>query len=162
MTHKVAATSTAFTALAAPLTRLRQMNGDERAASAAIGILAFAWEPVFLVGIGLLMALNGWDYILGYRVADLEGRWSGTDAMNGAISKLTALVLLFGLRVFEAWLPKAGVTGELSTHGFVATTATAALIVYEAHSIIRNDRKLGGRSLKPIHRAFDALRGGDS
>lgn len=160
MTHKVDGASTAASALVAPLIRLRQTNADDRAASVVAGILGFVWDPVFWVGIGLLMALNAWDYILGYRVADLEDRWSGTVAFNGALSKLTALVLLVALRVLEAWLPEAGVTGDVATHGFLATTATAGLIISEFHSILRNDRRLGGRALAPIHRAIAALGGG--
>lgn len=131
------------TALIVPLARLRNVPDEGRALSAALASLSFLWSETFLIGCGVLALLNAWDYILGARLAHVEGRFSGAIAFNRGISKLTAFVLIFVFRILEWWLA-AALLIPFDTRGLVASAATFGFIIIEIHSIRDNRRALGG------------------
>lgn len=152
MMHDVAAV------LLSPFERLRHASAEDVTLGVTAAIFGFLWDPLFWVGFGILFLLNGWDYLLGVRIAYSRDEFVGHRAFNGALSKITGLLLLFTLRVVEAWAPLAGLTvGGIETGGMIATGATAVLILVEVHSIDQHARELGGRGLGPVRRALDFL-----
>lgn len=145
-------------ALAGPVRRLIQTSESERAASTLAGIFAFLWSPIFWVGYGTLFILNCLDFALGVRVAGAD--YDGDRALNGAISKLTALILLFVLHVLEHWAPAAAAAVGVDvagTRGALAFAATCALILVEIRSIGAKTQALGTNSLGPLLSALDKL-----
>lgn len=151
--------TTALAALSAPLIRLWRLTEQERAVSVLAGIFGFLWDPVFHVGLGLLLFFNAWDWLLGVRLASWRREYDGAIAFNGALSKLTALVLVVGLRTLEAWAPAAGIAPGAVAAGLIANGALAGLIVVEMKSVGEKYVALGGGSLAPLFGALDRLLG---
>lgn len=151
--------TTAPAALAAPFVRLWRLGDAERTASVAAGVLGVLWDPVFHVGLAILLFFNAADWLLGVRLATWRSKYDGDVAFNGALSKLAALVLVVGLRAFEAWLSLAGISPGAVTVGVVATGALAGFIVVEMKSVGEKYVALGGGSLAPLFRALDRLIG---
>lgn len=151
--------TTALAALLAPIVRLWRLTDQERAASVLMGIFGFLWDPVFHVGLGLLLFCNASDWLLGVRLASWRKQYDGAIAFNGALSKLVALVLVIVLRVLEAWAPAAGIAPGGIAAGVIANGAMAGLIFVEMKSIGEKYVALGGGSLAPLFSAFDRLLG---
>lgn len=153
---------TAPGALAAPFVRMWRLDDDERAASVIYGLLGWLVDPVFWLGLLILVGFGMWDWILGTRLASQRNEYDGDRAYNGLLSKLTGVVLVVGLRALVEYLRASGVPMPADmTVQAMAAILTGALVVSEVKSIGAKQVHLGGGSIGPVIRLLDRLIGID-
>ena len=114
--------------LVAPLERL----GDAPVWGWAIAWLGGAWQwlcgDAFSSLLGLIVLIAGADYFYGTKAARFASKFSPMLAQRGWHGKMSGLVLLLGIRLFEGWAARAGF---IDTKGGIATAIGIALLTVE-------------------------------
>lgn len=154
--------TTAPAALVAPFVRAWGLSGDEAASGVLFGALAFVFDPIYWLGVGLLVVVSVWDWLLGTRAALRRKEYDGSRALNGLISKATGVVLIFALRGLVEYLRASGLPMPADmTVQAAGATLTAIFIVSEIRSIGEKQVEFGSRTLAPVIRFLDRIIGID-
>ena len=111
--------------LVAPLERL----SDAPTWGWAAAWLGGAWQwlrgDAFSSLLGLIVLIAGADYYYGTKAARLANKFSPTLAQRGWHGKMSGLVLLLGIRLFEGWAAAAHL---VDSKGGIATAIGIALL----------------------------------
>lgn len=132
----------------------------------AFGLLAILFEillgtPLF-TALLLLIAFSLMDYLLGSKLADLDGKWDEHRARAGLIGKASnvALVLMVWLAEVVLWgvADRYGLDLPESAIGTLATALAGMLIIGELDSFDRKREALTGSPTPIIRPILNALR----
>lgn len=142
--------------LVAPLERLN----DAPTWGWAAAWLGGAWQwlrgDAFSSLLGLIVLIAGADYYYGTKAARLANKFSPTLAQRGWHGKMSGLVLLLGIRLFEGWAAAAHL---VDSKGGIATAIGIALLTVDLQSIAHHRESFGAVPIPVLSAAFAWMRG---
>lgn len=113
-----------------------------------IAVLGAAWQwlrgDAFTNLLLLIIAVAACDYYYGTRAASINGRFSPQLARRGWHGKMSGIVLLLAVRLFEGW---ASMAQFVDSRGSVATLLGIALLSVDLQSIAHHRESFGAAPL---------------
>lgn len=91
--------------------------------------------------LSLIVLIAAADYYYGVKAARLSDRFSPVLAQRGWHGKMSGVVLLLGIRLFEGW---ASSSGLVDSRGGLATALGIALLTVDLQSIAHHRESFGG------------------
>jgi hypothetical protein len=130
--------------LFSPVRRLGETPEMGQAMAVLVGIWQALTSSVFGGALALVLLTSVLDYIVGVKAAKVMGRYQPGIAHAGAMGKITGVLLLLIVRLFEGWV---SATGFLETRGGIATALAVSLIAVDFQSIAHHRETFGARPI---------------
>lgn len=119
-----------------------------------------AWQwlrgDAFSSLLGLIVLIAGADYYYGTKAARFANKFNPTLAQRGWHGKMSGLVLLLGIRLFEGWVAAAHL---VDSKGGIATAVGIALITVDLQSIAHHRETFGAVPIPVLSTVFSWMRG---
>ncbi len=123
---------------------LERLASDTPTWGWALAWIGGAWQwlsgDTFSSLLALIVLLAGADYYYGVKAARLQHRFSPSVAQRGWHGKMSGIVLLLGVRLFEGW---AASFGLVNSQGGIATALGIALLTVDLQSIAHHREAFG-------------------
>lgn len=133
--------------LLTPLSRIAEVPLYGKILGVVAGLVSWIFADL-LAGILALLVLSGaLDYILGRHIAKRRGVYDPLLAQAGALSKLSAILMLALLRGFEFWATAHTIPGIGATHGAISAALATGLFVLDLESIEHHRTFIGARPI---------------
>lgn len=141
-----------------PLDRLAEVPIYGKVLSAIIGVMALMYQDL-LAGILLLLVCSGAiDYFLGRHAARRAGVYDPQLAQAGALTKVSAILMVCLIRGFEFWATQNHVPGLGVTDGIVSSTLATGLFIMDLESIEHHRILLHARPIPGFSQVIAWLR----
>lgn len=139
-------------AIVSPVGRLADAAPDVKVWGLAVALGQFIRGDLFTGAVLLVTVASAIDYLLGGRVARVQGVWNGDAARNGWVGKLSGILLCLLIRAFEGMLLA---HADLNTHGALATGLAVSLFAVELQSIANHRESLGASPIPILSAILD-------
>jgi hypothetical protein len=106
--------------------------------------------------LALIVCIAVADYYYGVKAARYSGNFSPTLAQRGWHGKMSGLVLLLGIRLFEGWAASAHL---VDSKGGLATAIGIALLTVDLQSIAHHHERFGATPIPILSAVFAWMRG---
>ncbi len=120
------------------------------------GVWQWVQGDAFSSLLALIVLIAAADYYYGVKAARYAGQFSPSRAQRGWHGKMSGLVLLLGIRLFEGWAASAGL---VDSHGGIATAIGIALLTVDLQSIAHHREKFGAEPIPILTPVFSWMRG---
>lgn len=140
--------------LRAPFYRLETTPAWGKELAVLGSIVQFIRHDTFTGALLLLFGSSVIDYIIGVKVAKIEGSYMPIVAHRGMMEKITGLILVLILRAFEHFLELQDV---LNTRGILSSGVALSLLAVEIQSIAHHREILGGRPIPILSTILERL-----
>ncbi len=122
--------------------------------------LGAGWQwlqgDAFSALLGIIIVVGVADFYYGVKSAKLHGRFNPTLAQRGVHGKMSGIVLLLAVRLFEGWTAGYAI---VDSEGAVATALGIALLSVDLQSIAHHRESFGATPIPVLSTALAWMRG---
>lgn len=130
-----------------PIERISELPIYGKLVGAVIALASLLFSDLLAGIFTLLVASNSIDYYLGRHVAKRKKVYDPVLAQAGALSKISAILMVMLLRGFEFWATSNHVPGVGLTRGTISAAIATGLFILDLESIEHHRTFIGA---KPI------------
>ncbi len=141
--------------LLAPIDRLDATPGWGWALAWLGGVWQWITGDAFTSLLALIVLIAAADYYYGTKAARFAGQFSPHLAQRGWHGKMSGLVLLLGIRLFEGWAASAHL---VDSNGGIATALGIALLTVDLQSIAHHRETFGATPIPVLSNIFAWMR----
>lgn len=142
------------TAFVSPIERALEVPWWGKVGAIAAATTQYVVTDMFGGALILVFAAMTVDYGVGVTAAKRLGKYEPRLAQQGAMGKITGLLLLILLRLFEAY---AHAQGVIDTRGGLATAVAIGLFTVDLQSIAHHRESFGAAPIPVLSKIFEWL-----